>query len=193
MCVRVCVCEKCLTSEKEEAKKKRLLVCIKIPMMHIATAFFSLLFFFFFKRFLCIQFSLNPNILHLMISFSQTWHRIAKQLKRKRSFHSHENSKSVRFYDIETVFYTHSSLEYDRTPTAELHENNYLSDEDDEDDEDDDDDENIEENTPITSSKTSLYVSSSILPPSSNLCYDGEVIVVGDPLNWEKSLACLAP
>ncbi|KAI8078653.1 uncharacterized protein BX664DRAFT_242588, partial [Halteromyces radiatus] len=51
-----------------------------------------------------------------------TWHRITKQLKRKRSFHSHESSKAVRFYGIDTVFYTHSSLEYDRTPSAELNE-----------------------------------------------------------------------
>ncbi|KAI9247090.1 hypothetical protein EDC94DRAFT_529158 [Helicostylum pulchrum] len=61
-----------------------------------------------------------------MNSITRTWRRISTQLKsnlaRRRStssFTSYANKKSVRFYAIDTIYYTHSSTEYDRTPSDE--------------------------------------------------------------------------
>jgi hypothetical protein len=64
-----------------------------------------------------------------MISISRTWRRISTQLKtnltRRRSTNSNNShssyntKKSVRFYAIDTIYYTHSSTEYDRTPSDE--------------------------------------------------------------------------
>ncbi|CAO3653449.1 unnamed protein product [Cunninghamella echinulata] len=70
-----------------------------------------------------------------MISFSQTWHRLIKPLRKKKSFQTnsnHELTKSVRFYGIDQVFYTHSSIDYDRTPVAELTEDDFYYYDDDE-------------------------------------------------------------
>jgi hypothetical protein len=66
-----------------------------------------------------------------MNSISRTWRRISTQLKtnlsRKRSTSSTNSNrsysppkgKSVRFYAVDTIYYTHSSTEYDRTPSDE--------------------------------------------------------------------------
>lgn len=63
-----------------------------------------------------------------MISISRTWRRISTQLKsnlnRKRSTSStnsygSKSGKSVRFYTVDTIYYTHSATEYDRTPSDE--------------------------------------------------------------------------
>ncbi|KAI9361856.1 hypothetical protein BD770DRAFT_382801 [Pilaira anomala] len=62
-----------------------------------------------------------------MNSITRTWRRISTQLKtnltRRRSTTSsttsYPNKKSVRFYAIDTIYYTHSSTEYDRTPSDE--------------------------------------------------------------------------
>lgn len=61
-----------------------------------------------------------------MNSITRTWRRISTQLKsnltRRRSTSSstsYANKKSVRFYAIDTIYYTHSSTEYDRTPSDE--------------------------------------------------------------------------
>ncbi|KAI8082447.1 hypothetical protein BDF21DRAFT_417891 [Thamnidium elegans] len=61
-----------------------------------------------------------------MNSITRTWRRISTQLKsnltRRRSTSSstsYPNKKSVRFYAIDTIYYTHSSTEYDRTPSDE--------------------------------------------------------------------------
>ncbi|KAI7863231.1 hypothetical protein BDF14DRAFT_1845902 [Spinellus fusiger] len=61
-----------------------------------------------------------------MISLSLQWRRLRTNLSRRKSqnswsSHSSRSSKSVRFYAIDTVFYTHSSAEYDRkSPTEEV-------------------------------------------------------------------------
>jgi hypothetical protein len=84
-----------------------------------------------------------------MNSISRTWRRISSQLKtnlsRKRSTSSANSNKSyssnrsantkgksVRFYAVDTVYYTHSSTEYDRTPSDEDLMSHYASDDDDE-------------------------------------------------------------
>lgn len=64
-----------------------------------------------------------------MISITRTWRKISTQLKtnlkRRKSTNSTTSSsssdtkKTVRFYAIDTVYYTHSSTEYDRTPSDE--------------------------------------------------------------------------
>ncbi|CEP11648.1 hypothetical protein [Parasitella parasitica] len=63
-----------------------------------------------------------------MISISRTWRRLSTQLKtnlnRKRSTSStnsygSKSGKSVRFYTVDTIYYTHSATEYDRTPSDE--------------------------------------------------------------------------
>lgn len=61
-----------------------------------------------------------------MISISRTLRRISTQLKTNLKRHRSTNStsscnskKSVRFYNVDTIYYTHSSTEYDRTPTDE--------------------------------------------------------------------------
>ncbi|KAF1806512.1 hypothetical protein V8B55DRAFT_1430338 [Mucor lusitanicus] len=63
-----------------------------------------------------------------MISISRTWRRISTQLKsnlsRKRSTSStssygSKSGKSVRFYTVDTIYYTHSAIDYDRTPSDE--------------------------------------------------------------------------
>ncbi|KAI9020673.1 hypothetical protein CLU79DRAFT_754929 [Phycomyces nitens] len=61
-----------------------------------------------------------------MISLSLQWRRLRTNLSRRRSQtswssqQSSRSTKSVRFYAIDTVFYTHSSAEYDRkSPTEE--------------------------------------------------------------------------
>lgn len=59
-----------------------------------------------------------------MNSFSRTLRKISTQLRtnltRKRSTSSSgAYKKSVRFYAVDTVYYTHSSLDYDRTPSDE--------------------------------------------------------------------------
>lgn len=82
-----------------------------------------------------------------MNSISRTWHRIKTNLNRKRStsstnsYRSYASSrsakskgKSVRFYAVDTIYYTHSSTEYDRTPSEEDLTFNYSSDNDDDDD-----------------------------------------------------------
>ncbi|KAL7314430.1 hypothetical protein PS15m_006001 [Mucor circinelloides] len=65
---------------------------------------------------------------HTMISISRTWRRISTQLKsnlsRKRSTSStssygSKSGKSVRFYTVDTIYYTHSAIDYDRTPSDE--------------------------------------------------------------------------
>ncbi|KAI8344697.1 hypothetical protein BC941DRAFT_409385 [Chlamydoabsidia padenii] len=105
-----------------------------------------------------------------MVSFTRTWHKLTKQLKRKRSLQSHESSKSVRFYDIDTVFYTHSSIEYDRTPTAESNE------EDDTDDSDDD--------TLPSSPTNSIFTHSAFL---TSTCFEEKALVLDDhSLSWEN-------
>ncbi|KAI8879578.1 hypothetical protein K501DRAFT_193291 [Backusella circina FSU 941] len=53
-----------------------------------------------------------------MISISRTWRRISTQLK-NNLWQSHSNTRRVRFYSIDAVYYTHSSTEYDRTPSEE--------------------------------------------------------------------------
>lgn len=48
------------------------------------------------------------------------WRRISSQFKKnKRRNEDDKVNKSVRFYAIDTVYYTHSSAEYDRTPSEE--------------------------------------------------------------------------
>jgi hypothetical protein len=87
-----------------------------------------------------------------MISISRTWRRLSTQLrsnlKRRKSTNSTSSTdssttkKSVRFYAIDTVYYTHSSTEYDRTPSNEdlsCLDEPYTQDSD----EEDEDDENI--------------------------------------------------
>lgn len=59
-----------------------------------------------------------------MNSISRTLRRISIQLRtnltRKRSTSSTTTfKKSVRFYAVDTIYYTHSSTEYDRTPSDE--------------------------------------------------------------------------
>lgn len=59
-----------------------------------------------------------------MNSISRTLRRISTQLRtnltRKRSTSSTTTfKKSVRFYAVDTIYYTHSSTEYDRTPSDE--------------------------------------------------------------------------
>ncbi|KAI7889157.1 uncharacterized protein EV154DRAFT_396928, partial [Mucor mucedo] len=53
-----------------------------------------------------------------------TLRKISTQLRtnltRKRSTSSSgAYKKSVRFYAVDTIYYTHSSLDYDRTPSDE--------------------------------------------------------------------------
>ncbi|KAI8059193.1 hypothetical protein BC940DRAFT_314141 [Gongronella butleri] len=87
-----------------------------------------------------------------MAFLSQTWFKLTRQLKRKRSFqsqdsghsshrhgHHHHHHKVVRFQGVDAVYYTHSSLEYDRTPTAEATETDIEDDDEEEEDGDDDD------------------------------------------------------
>ncbi|OBZ87530.1 hypothetical protein A0J61_04418 [Choanephora cucurbitarum] len=61
-----------------------------------------------------------------MLSISRTWHRISHQLKtnlkKKRALPARH--KTVRFNAIDTVFYTHSSTEYDRTPSSDEEHSN---------------------------------------------------------------------
>lgn len=134
-----------------------------------------------------------------MISFTQTWSRITKQMKRKKSFQSHESLKSVRFYGVDAVYYTHSAYDYDRTPTEEL----YDDDEDTDDDEEEEDTQSIVEPTITTttpsSPASSLFAQTSCLIPStatsasSAKCQGGNVTVVYDQsLRWEKVVPCLA-
>lgn len=57
-----------------------------------------------------------------MLSISRTWRRISSQIINKKSKKRGGEkvvNKSVRFYAIDTVYYTHSSAEYDRTPSEE--------------------------------------------------------------------------
>ncbi|SAL97899.1 hypothetical protein [Absidia glauca] len=116
-----------------------------------------------------------------MISLTQTWYKFTQQLRRKRSLQSHESSKSVRFYHVDTVFYTHSSIEYDRTPSAELSEEDYLDDESDDDDDDD---------TLPPSPSSSIFTHSSFLPATATTtCFDEKVLVFDDHSPaWEKPL-----
>jgi hypothetical protein len=46
------------------------------------------------------------------------WRRLQFKLKKKGKQEIKAN-KSVRFYTVDTVYYTHSSSEYDRTPSEE--------------------------------------------------------------------------
>ncbi|CAO3597716.1 unnamed protein product [Absidia cylindrospora] len=134
-----------------------------------------------------------------MISFAQTWSRITKQIKRKKSFQSQESSKSVRFYGVDAIYYTHSAYDYDRTPTEEMYDDDGLDDEDDDDDEDDQSiiDENILPPTPPSPTNSLLAQTSFIIPStatsgSSAKCHGGNVTVVYDQtLNWEKVVPCL--
>ncbi|ORX53540.1 hypothetical protein DM01DRAFT_313259 [Hesseltinella vesiculosa] len=77
-----------------------------------------------------------------MAFLSETWYKITRQLKRRRSFQSQDSGqsgKAVRFQGVNAVYYTHSSLEYDRTPTAESSETDIEDDEDDDDDDEEED------------------------------------------------------
>ncbi|KAI8073437.1 uncharacterized protein B0P05DRAFT_548530 [Gilbertella persicaria] len=63
----------------------------------------------------CIIF-FSLSLVFVMISIARTWRRIS-QFKtnlgnKKRSL------KTVRFNAIDTIYYTHSSTEYDRTPSS---------------------------------------------------------------------------
>ncbi|KAI8370400.1 uncharacterized protein BYT42DRAFT_87149 [Radiomyces spectabilis] len=93
-----------------------------------------------------------------MISFSRTWRRLSHQFLHRRrqsidSTCSSTSNKSVRFYAIDAIYYTHSSAEYDRTPLCEtddrlafmsehliLYADDLDEDEDEEEEEDDEDD-----------------------------------------------------
>ncbi|KAI9304792.1 hypothetical protein BJ944DRAFT_249588 [Cunninghamella echinulata] len=125
-----------------------------------------------------------------MISFSQTWHRLIKPLRKRKSFQINNNhglTKSVRFYGIDQVFYTHSSIDYDRTPVAELTEDDFYYYDDDEDDEEyeyeeydkeiyehpyysnideENDDEEEEDDLPVTPSMTTQFDYYSRIEPS---------------------------
>ncbi|KAI7901462.1 uncharacterized protein BX663DRAFT_514507 [Cokeromyces recurvatus] len=84
----------------------------------------------------------------MITNISRTWRRISIQFKsnlnmKRKSFSSSSSSsttsstttvietnndkkkiskttKSVRFYTIDTIYYTHSSAEYDRSPSSTL-------------------------------------------------------------------------
>lgn len=78
--------------------------------------------------FVSFLFPLSSKHYHTMISITRTWRRISTQLKsnlsRKRSTSStssygSKSGKSVRFYTVDTIYYTHSAIDYDRTPSDE--------------------------------------------------------------------------
>ncbi|KAG2226733.1 hypothetical protein INT45_001080 [Circinella minor] len=59
-------------------------------------------------------------------SFVRQWRRIfrtnitrRKSTSSNRSSDSNKSNKSVRFQTVDSVYYTHSSQEYDRTPVQE--------------------------------------------------------------------------
>ncbi|KAI8375465.1 hypothetical protein BD560DRAFT_392374 [Blakeslea trispora] len=85
-----------------------------IKMHHIVDCYFSLSLFFLSTFFHC-------SLLHLnMVSISRTWRRISYQFKtnlRKKGTLP-MGHKRVRFNTVDTVFYTHSPTEYDRTPLS---------------------------------------------------------------------------
>lgn len=59
--------------------------------------------------------------LSLSMTIAGTLRRISTQLQNLSKKHSHwhrsSHGKTVTFYSIDSIFYTHSSAEYDRTPS----------------------------------------------------------------------------
>lgn len=55
------------------------------------------------------------------ISISRTWRRISDQLqsfsKKHPNWHRSSQGKTVTFCSIDSIYYTHSSTEYDRSPS----------------------------------------------------------------------------
>ncbi|KAI9266753.1 hypothetical protein BDA99DRAFT_536167 [Phascolomyces articulosus] len=63
---------------------------------------------------------------HQTSSFVKQWRRIfrtnitrRKSTSSNRSSDSNKSNKSVRFQNVDSIYYTHSSTEYDRTPAQE--------------------------------------------------------------------------
>ncbi|KAG1175035.1 hypothetical protein G6F70_004821 [Rhizopus microsporus] len=76
-----------------------------------------------------------------MLSISRTLRRISSQIQSLSKKHPHwhmchrsSHGKTVKFYAIDSIYYTHSSTEYDRSPSEDIS----TFDDQDIDDEDDD-------------------------------------------------------